>query len=350
MVNIYNCQNQLNKEMKVLIDSYNSVMQHEGGGVQMRIGKFLNYYSNNRDVQQAKLFNKWEDKLKDYDILHEFKAHFELFPILSLAKEQGLKTVLSSVVPQEHSRRIQLALIANKVIPFNNTYSLIHSELDIVDAIIAQTNKEATFISQWYKIPRTKIHVIPNGVNESILQGYSSNNKKDIVLCVGRFDHNKNQKALIEAAKDTPYEVHFIGGQAIDDAAYYEECKALAKGNSNIIFHGWLKDSSLEFIELYKRARVVALVSHHEIFGNSLIEGAACGANLLSTDELPTHEWGFGDHCVSVKVSDVHAIRNALEKVYEMPLDSSLHDIVESRFSWQSIANQHIKLYQELLA
>ena len=334
--------------MKVLIDSYNGVMQHDGGGVQMRIGKFLNYYSSDNRVQ-AKLFNKWEDKLKEFDILHEFKAHFELFPVLSLAKEQGLKTVLSSVVPQEHARRIQLALLANKVIPFNNTYSLIHSELDIVDAIIAQTNKEAAFISKWYQIPRSKIHVIPNGVNESILQAYSPNNKKDIVLCVGRFDHNKNQKALIEAAKGTPYEVHFVGGAAIDDAAYYEECKTLARGYSNFKFHGWLKNSSPEFIELYKRARVVALVSHHEIFGNSLIEGAACGANLLSTDALPTHEWGFGDHCVRVNVTDAHAIHQALRKAFEMPLDSTLHNIAESRFSWKNIANKHIDLYQELL-
>ena len=102
-------------------------------------------------------------------------------------------------------------------------------------------------------------------------------------------------------------------------------------------------------MDLYKRARVVALVSHHEIFGNSLIEGAACGANLLSTKVLPTEEWEFNDHCVKVNVSDVNELRQGLVKAFELPLDSSLHDIVAKRFSWSNIASEHAKMYELLV-
>ena len=335
--------------MKVLIDSYNNVMQHEGGGVQMRIGKILRYFSDIPNVD-VKLFNKWDDKLENYDLLHEFKDTMEPFALLDYAKKQGLKIVLSSVIAQEKGMRIRMALALHKIMPFQNSYSLMKRNLNVADAIIAQTQKEAAFISKYYGIELKKIRVIPNGVNEAILEAYNPNTKKDIVLCVGRFDHNKNQRALIEAAKGTSYEVHFVGGQAIDDASYYEECQEAAKGCSNIVFHGWLKNSSPEFLELYQRARVVALISHHEIFGNSLIEGAACGANLLSTNVLPTHEWGFGDHCVKVNVANHNAMRQALQEVCEMPLDSALHDIAEKRFAWRNIANQHIQLYQELLS
>lgn len=323
-------------------------MQHEGGGIQMRIRKFLHYFNDIPSID-AKLFDKWNDKLHNFDILHEFKDTMEPYALFDFAKEEGLKIVLSSVIAQEKALRIRSALMVNKVIPFNNSYSLMKRNLDFADAIVPQTNKEANFIHKYYGIPLQKMHVIPNGVNEAILDSYNPLEKKDIVLCVGRFDHNKNQLSLIQAALDTNYEVHFVGGKAMDDTSYYDECVNVAHGHTNIVFHGWLSNTSDDFINLYKRARVVALVSHHEIFGNSLIEGAACGANLLSTDVLPTHEWGFNEHCVKVNVSNADSMRQGLKKAYELPLDSYLHDVAVNRFSWQKIAERHLQLYQELL-
>ena len=334
--------------MKVLLDSYNSVMQHEGGGVQMRIGKFLHYFSQRDDVE-AKLFNKWTDKLRDYDVYHTFKAQIESHAVLTYARKEGLKTVLSSVIPQENERRIWLALKINGVIPFNNAYSIIREELNNVDAIIAQTKKEASFIAKWYKTSEEKIYVIPNGVNGSILSGYNPNDTKDIVLCVGRFDSNKNQLALIEAAKGLNYEVHFIGGAAIEEPLYFEECVKAAEGYNNIVFHGWLKNTSEEYLNLYKRARVVALVSHKEIFGNSLVEGAASGANLLATNVLPTEEWGFNEHCVKVDVSSPQSLCEGLKVALSLPLDSSLHEIAKRNFSWENIANRYVDLYNNLM-
>lgn len=334
--------------MKILIDSYNNVMQHDGGGVQMRIRKLLGYYAGNPSLE-AKLFDKWADKLHDFDILHEFKDTMEPFSLFSFAKEEGVKVVLSSVIAQEKAVRIKAALALHKLVPFHNSYSLMKRNLCLADAIIPQTNKEAAFIHKYYGIPMSKMHVIPNGVNEAILDSYSPTDCKDIVLCVGRFDHNKNQLSLIRAAIDSKIEVHFVGGRAMDDGAYYDECVQAAQGFPNIVFHGWLSNTSDEFLSLYKRARVVALVSHHEIFGNSLIEGAACGANLLATDVLPTEEWGFDEHCVKVNVSDPAAMSQGLKKAYELPLDSFLHDVAVERFSWQQISQQHVRLYQRLL-
>ena len=204
--------------MRVLLDSYNNVMQHEGGGVQMRIQKILKYFSEMPSVE-AKLFNKWEDKLQDYDVLHEFKCTIEPYSLFDFAKENGIKIVLSSVIAQEKAQRIRSALLLNKMIPFNNSYSFIKRNLDRADAIIPQTKKEAAFINKYYRVPIEKMHVIPNGVNEAILETYDPRESKDIVLCVGRFDHNKNQLSLIRAALNTNYEVHFVGGKALDDAS-----------------------------------------------------------------------------------------------------------------------------------
>lgn len=333
--------------MKVYIDSYNNVMQHDGGGVPMRIQKFLYYF---KEIGlDTKLFDKWNDKISDCDVLHEFKANIDSFSEISYAKMLGKKVVLSSVIPQENALRIRVALSLKKIIPFNNTYSYLYEILRMADAVVAQTEKEKAFIVKHYKIDGAKIHVIPNGVNERILESYNPNAHKDILLCVGRFDSNKNQLNLIKALRYTDYQCHFVGGEAIDEPGYYKKCQEAAERNPNIHFHGWLKSDSKEFLDLYSRARVVALVSHKEIFGNSLIEGAACGANLLATDVLPIEEWGFSDTCVKVDTSDVNKLREGVNRAFTLPLDSRLHERTKELFAWQNIALRHQKLYAKLL-
>ena len=335
--------------MKVLINSYNNVFQHDGGGIQMRVKNFFAQYKAIPDVE-VKLFNKWEDKLRDFQILHEFKVTVESYSILSAAKEEGLKTVISSVVPQINATKIRTLVKLGNLIP-SNLAQFTRDTLLMADAIIAQTKKEATFINHNYGIPIKKIHILPNGVNDKILQSYNPDlNTRDIVLNVGRFDHNKNQLSLIRAALKTNYEVHFVGGKALDDSDYYDQCLKEAQGARNIHFHGWLSNTSDEFLSLYQRARVVTLLSHNEIFGNSLIEGAACGANLVATNVLPIDEYGFNDHCVRIDPDDEDDICSGLIKAYEKPLDNTLHEIAETRFSWRSIALRQLDIYKTLLS
>lgn len=334
-------------KLKVLIDSYNNVMQHGGGGVPMRIRKFMHYFDES-DLD-ASLFNKWEDKLEDCDILHIFKANIDSYSQIAYAKNLGKKVVVSTVIPQEKIFRIKFAILLNKLFRINNTYSLLRLTLLLADALVAQTKKEANFISHVYGIDPRKIIVIPNGVNEDILNGYNPKDKKDILLYVGRFDSNKNQLSLIKALEGTEIECHFIGGEAIEEPNYYRECKELAGNNKRIHFHGWLRSDSEDFLALYKRAKVVALISHKEIFGNSLIEGGACGANLVATKELPVGEWGFGDTCISVNSNDINDIRYGLQKAFATPNDERIHDLVTKQFSWRAIADRHIDLYNSLL-
>lgn len=333
--------------MKVFIDSYNNVMQHGGGGVPMRIRKFQTYFS--KLGIQSSLFNKWKDNLSDCDILHIFKANLDSYAQIVFAKKLGKTVVISSVVPQENANIIRLALFLNKLFRVQNTYSLLKQSFILSDAIIAQTQKEKEFIKRVYRIAGDKIYVIPNGVNESILSTYDLDNKKDIILCVGRFDRNKNQLSLIKSLSGTDYECHFVGGKAIDEPDYYDLCLAEASHNNNIHFHGWLEANSEEFLTLYKRAKVVALVSHHEIFGNSLIEGGACGANLVATKVLPTEEWGFGDTCVKVDCSNLKELRRGIKAAFDKPVNKDIHNIVVKKFSWENIAQKHIELYRTLL-
>lgn len=335
--------------MRVLIDSYSTVTQNGGGGVQMRIGKMLEYLRRHPSISSVKLFDKWTDKISEFNILHIFKDSLDTVSLISFAKQAGLKVVISSVIPQMQSARIRSALFMQRIGKIHNSYSLLHRALILGDAIVSQTNQEADFIKKVYGINYNKIYVIPNGVKESILDRYDNQKVKDIVLCVGRFDRNKNQLSLIRAIKDSDIPLHFVGGPSIDETSYYNKCVQEASKANNIFFHGWLANHSIELTDLYQRAKVVTLISHKEIFGNSLIEGAAAGANLVASNSIPTKEWNFGSHCISVDPFSVQNIRIGIEKAYSMGLSEEIHQQTAKLFSWRNVTNQYVDVYRSLL-
>ncbi len=323
-------------------------MQNGGGGVQMRIGKMQQYFCCCSEISQVKLFDKWNDKIKDFDILHVFKDTIDSLELIAYAKAAGVKIVMSSVIPQMHSIKIRGALLLKRISKIHNTYSMLHKGLSISDCIIAQTIKEADFLSKAYNINSEKIKVIPNGVKEDLLENYNPSVSKDIVLCVGRFDRNKNQLSLIKAMKGLGIPLHFVGGPAINETNYYKECRRIAGNDCNIIFHGWLSNQSTELLSLYQRAKVVALVSHKEIFGNSLIEGAAAGANLVASKCIPTKEWNFDEHCVNVIPTSVNNIRTGVIKAFNIPISKSIHEQTVMQFSWQNVIERYIGVYKSL--
>jgi len=61
--------------MKVLIETYNSAFQNPAGGISIRINNFIRNYRKYFSSDYIKLFDKWNDKLKDFDLLHIFKVN-----------------------------------------------------------------------------------------------------------------------------------------------------------------------------------------------------------------------------------------------------------------------------------
>lgn len=333
--------------MKILFESYSNVMQGFAGGVSMRISKLTKYL--NSEGAEVKLFNKWEDKIEDYDIIHIFKVNIDNYSLISYAKSMKKKIVVSSIVPLENKARIILCRLLYKIVPVKTTYKIMNDILDMADVIIAQTSKEAGFIEKYYKISHKKIHIIPNGVNENIIDEYNQNYKsenKNTVLYVGRFDRNKNQLSLIRALKNSDIPIVFVGGSIPTEKDYYDKC--LEEATPNMKFMGWLSNDSDQLMKLYSKAKVVTLLSHKEIFGNALIEGGAIGANLVVTKELPVKEWGIENNCITVNSHDVNEIRKAILKAYNKPVDLDLPKYIQEKFSWLSVAKEYISIYEKL--
>jgi len=335
--------------MKILINSYNKVFQNEAGGVQMRIKKF--FHLLNGVEHEVKLFDKWNDNISDYDILHTFKLSLDDYQLIAYAKSKGIPIVISSVVPQEGSLKIKINLWISKLLPIHTAYYFSKRMLDMADVIVAQTNKESEFISTNYKVSKAKIKVIPNGVsienNVSDIIFSKINIHKPYVLQVGRFDENKNQINVIRALKNSNIPVVFIGGADPSDLEYYELCKKEA--TDNMFFLGWIKNDDPILSSAYANAQVVVLPSHKEIFGNSLIEGGAYGANLVVTDELPIYDWGIGDYCNQINPKDIVDIKNKIKEAFYSSKNDKLKTIINEKFSWNTILEEHINLYRNII-
>ena len=338
--------------MRILIESYNTVIQNTSGGVQIRIKNFIEHCK--KYSLDVKLYNKWHDKVADYDILHIFKANIEDYQLMKLAKNNNIPVVISSVIPLEKHKNIIMNRIVCKMLPIHTGYRFLNQMLINADAVIAQTKREAEFINRYYKVSKKRIYVIPNGVNIQFNKEYKDEFSKrtgiigKYVLQVGRFDRNKNQLNVIKAMANSGIPVVFIGGKDSAQAEYYEQCQRLA--TSNMHFLGWVNHDDPLLASAYQNTHVVILPSHKEIFGNSLIEGGSAGANLIATRELPIDDWGIKDICRCINPNDIENIRENIVAAYNEPLNPNTSNIINDLFSWDSVINKHLEIYKQLCA
>ena len=72
----------------VYFDSYKTVFQNDSGGVQMRIKKMVEH-NHSSDPFEIKLFNQWNDKLSNCDVLHIFKVNIDSYNLALMAKKLG---------------------------------------------------------------------------------------------------------------------------------------------------------------------------------------------------------------------------------------------------------------------
>ena len=82
--------------MRVLLHAYNTCCQNLAGGVQNRIRKICALLVQRNII--AELFNPYQHKIDDFDILHIFMLKGETLSLMRLAKNRGLKIVLSSII------------------------------------------------------------------------------------------------------------------------------------------------------------------------------------------------------------------------------------------------------------
>ena len=149
--------------MRVVLQGYNTCCQNKAGGVRERIKKI--YTLLNNELENVELFNTFSTELQQGDILHVFRLDSENTGLIECAKQRGAKVVISTIINLEDGWKIDFyRRIINKF-PIMTTYKLMFKSLRLADSVIVETFAEKTYIQKHYRIPASKINVIPNGID-----------------------------------------------------------------------------------------------------------------------------------------------------------------------------------------
>ncbi|MEG0916294.1 MAG: glycosyltransferase [Myroides sp.] len=339
--------------MKVLLDSHPTVTQNKSGGLQVRILAHLKSLQQQNIV--CKLFNKWEDKIEDYDIYHLFKVTKDSYNEVLYAKQKGKKIIVSAVIPIVDERKIKTSLLIESLLKLFLPHAFIRKILDISDIITAETNEEKLFISKNYKIDLEKIVVIPNGVGERFLKDDTLdvsfkefyNIKQPFVLQVGRIDKNKNQISVIKALKELNIPIVFIGGAYLNEMEYYEACKK--ELGPKMVMTDWISHESELLLSAFKEAKVLVLPSIYETFGNVLVEAGVSGANIACSETLPINEYPISKFWTKFNPLKHQSIKDAVLKEYNSPCNHEMKEEFILTFSWETVIRQYVVIYNRLL-
>ena len=236
------------------------------------------------------------------------------------------------------------------------------------DAVITDSNSSKKDIEKLMGIASNKVFSVPLAAapHFKILQ-LSSQDKKKIsekyglsekfALYVGDATPNKNLRRLIDAVQISGIPLVMAGGalakKDVDlshpwnvDLLYVKQA---VEKNSNVKILGFVPDD--ELVELYNMARVFVFPSLYEGFGLPLLEAAACGCPIITSDRGSIPEV-MGSAAIYVNPEDINAIAM---KLTEMFTNDNLHaeyvkkGIAQSEmFSWEKTADKTVSVYEKV--
>ena len=240
---------------------------------------------------------------------------------------------------------------------------LIRRSLPSLDHIIANSTESAEILHQCHNVKRDHISVIHNALvfpsqteiarNHNLRAQHGARTDTIVLVCVGMFRPEKNQRALIELAASLPLErdwqLWFVG-EGITRTACTELGKRLGIGD-RLRFFGFQSDPS----PFYRAADLAVLASKAESLSNFLIEAQAHGLPAIVAEARGVRE------CLQPGVSgevvpagDVHAHRAALLPYLEnarLRADASQAAAAFARQAFEPArqARAYLDLFEKLL-
>ncbi|MBI4550072.1 MAG: glycosyltransferase [Candidatus Omnitrophica bacterium] len=337
---------------------YPTAFQTPGGG-EVQLLKTKEYLE--KEGAEVKLFDQWTDRMTDYDIFHTFGSVKECLNAVRTAKHLGVKTVLSTIcwynwrsawftytTPKE--RWVSISRHAAKTfapwLPSMRKSMMQHSDL-----LFPNSESEARQLELFFQVPKEKIFVIPNGVDESFRDARPGlfeerYGLKNFILCAGRIEPRKNQLNMIRALKGIAPPLVFVGDYVPAYRDYYETCRREA--GKNVHFLGRIPHDAELLKSAYAAANTFLLASWLETPGLAALEAGLAGAKVVITREGATREY-FGDRAAYVSPHRLSDIRSVTLKTFERAPDPALKEHILKNYLWSAVARKTLQGYRLLL-
>jgi glycosyltransferase involved in cell wall biosynthesis len=197
------------------------------------------------------------------------------------------------------------------------------------DAVIVPSQGVATDLAAVGRLPRDRIHVLPNPVvtaelltraREPVTHAWLGEGKPPLILGVGELSSRKDFATLVRAfakvRRQRPCRLMVLGRGRQHEALL----KLAAELNvaDDVVLPGFVTNP----YAYMHRAAAFVLSSRIEGFGNVLVEALAAGAPVVATDcpSGPAEILGGGRYGLLVPVGDVAAMAAAIAETLDRPV------------------------------
>ena len=331
--------------MKVLFDHHLPfALAHGGFEQQLRQTK-----SALEQVGVETDYVRWWDSAQSGDLIHF--AGRPAADYITFAHGRGCKVVVVELLTATGSRsRSELALqkmaigIFRKILPSAFATRMAWDAYRFADACIANTAWEAHLMRYLFGAPRERVHVVPNGVEETFLISAPAA-RGPWLVCTATITERKRVLELAEAAVRARTPLWIVGRAYADSDPYAQKFFALAKQQPQILRYEGAVSDRARLARIYREARGFVLLSAMETRSLSAEEAAACECPLLLSD-LPWARSTFGGHANYCPLVKPEATAGYLRKFYDA---APTMPPPPKPASWSEIASQFKAVYEGVL-
>ena len=211
--------------MRVMLNTYPMAFALPGGGER----QLLDIYSElpEHGVQPL-LFDLWQPRIDEVDIVHFFSVVGGSFQFCQFIKNCGVPLVISPNLWIDEINKAELPV------------KEISNQLQLADSIIVNSATEADNYKKIFGISYDTIHIVRAGIPDAffekadpLLAFNTLGIAHKFALCVGSLHPHKNQLTLIKAMKRFP-DVKLVIFGHIRDKDYADLC--IQEGGDQVIF------------------------------------------------------------------------------------------------------------------
>jgi glycosyltransferase involved in cell wall biosynthesis len=327
------------------------------GGPYIQVQQTARYLPDNG--VSVRFFNPWEPiRREDFDLAHVFGANIMTYDIAVRLEHFGIPFVVSSIFFTSHPPSF-VRMARNLEMMTRRVYSGIWTDYGLSSAVCAKgrlvlpnSTAEAEQVEKGLGIERSKIRVVPNGVEDRFDQAdpepfVRAYGVRDFVLNVGHIGSpRKNVLAFIRAMKKVDAPAVIIG--KVHRNAYAEQCLREASENPRITIIDGLPNDSPMLASAYAACNTFALPSMYETPGIAALEAALAGAKIVITKHGGTVDY-FQDMATYVEPTDVDAIARAITRTLEAAPSPALRQRMRDEYLWQRVSEKTAEAYREAL-
>jgi glycosyltransferase involved in cell wall biosynthesis len=326
--------------MNITFNTYPWAFDTTGGGER----QLLEYYSALKRGQRKwpniriKLFDMWNPKLSDVDLIHYFGCMPSSDDFLTHSKAvKGIPFVISPNFWPDPEGWAKSGVLER-----------IKTILWLADLIIVNSYIEEEALVRLMRIDSSKIAIVSNAVDDLFLENISPELfRKEFginsrfVLNVANIEPRKNQLAFLRALKNFPDLIVITVGGARDQW-YVDAC--IAEGGAQLRMLPPIEAGAPLLRSAMAGCEFFAMPSLVETPSIASLEAAAVGAKVLTTELGSTKEY-FKDLVTYVNPYDPESLIEGIRTVLTTNANPLLRQVIRDCFTWDKVVESLVQAY-----